>query len=98
LEKSGPLGSARATFSRDPCRLSINEAAAFVGVSASKYRALERRELMPAARVVDGRRLYDREQVHAAFKRLPTTSNGSGEPMPPQPHNDSEDHSWDDLT
>jgi hypothetical protein len=54
-----------------PLGLSLEEVAAFVGVSPNKYLDLVRRGLMPQPRMVDGRRVYDRELAHAAFKRLP---------------------------
>jgi hypothetical protein len=79
-----------------PLGLSLDEVAAFIGISANKYRELEQRKRMPGPRLVDGRRLYDRELAHAAFKRLPTTTgNDHGAPLP---HNDeAEDRTWDDL-
>jgi hypothetical protein len=61
-----------------PLGLALEEVAAFVGISPNKYKELERRGLMPAPRIIDGRRVYDRELAHAAFKRLPTTDrNGT---------------------
>jgi hypothetical protein len=78
-----------------PLGLSVDEAAAFVGVSPNKYRELERRKLMPAARMIDGRKVYDREQVHAAFKRMPSAdaSNDSG---PITADHDADD-TWGDI-
>ena len=54
-----------------PLGLTLEEVAAFVGISPNKYKELERRKLMPRPRMMDGRRVYDRELAHAAFKLLP---------------------------
>jgi hypothetical protein len=54
-----------------PIGLTLDEVVAFVGISPNKYKELERRKLMPGPRMIDGRRVYDRELAHAAFKRLP---------------------------
>ena len=60
-----------------PLGLALEEVAAFVGISPNKYKELERRGLMPAPRIMDGRRVYDRELARAAFKRLPTTDGNA---------------------
>src|SRR4051794_14737942 len=57
-----------------PIGLSLEEVAAYIGISANKYIELMRRGLMPSPRIIDGRRVHDRELAHAAFKRLPTTA------------------------
>ena len=54
-----------------PLGLTLEAVAAFVGISPNKYSDLIRRGLMPRARLLDGRRVHDREAAHAAFKRLP---------------------------
>ena len=65
-----------------PVGLTLEEVAAFVGVSPNKYAELVRRMLMPSPRIIDGRRVHDRVLAHAAFKRLPTTTDkGSETPM-----------------
>lgn len=46
------------------------EAAAALGVSESKFADWERRKMMPPAIHVDGVRLYDVEQVRAAWLTL----------------------------
>ena len=76
-----------------PLGLSLNEVAAFIGVSPNKYLELVRRGLMPQPRMIDGRRVYDRELAHAAFKHLPT-ANGRGTPMTGSAR---ETTTWEDI-
>ena len=76
-----------------PLGLSLDEVAAFIGVSPNKYLDLVRRGLMPQPRMVDGRRVYDRELAHAAFKHLPT-ANGRGTSMT---GSDRETTTWEDI-
>src|SRR4051794_25356588 len=52
------------TPSLPPLGLMLEEVAAYIGVSPNKYKELERRGLMPAPRVIDGRRVHDRELAH----------------------------------
>jgi predicted DNA-binding transcriptional regulator AlpA len=47
------------------------EAAAAVGVSASKFRELVRDARMPRPRRIDGRSVWDVDELRAAFKALP---------------------------
>ena len=47
------------------------EAAAAIGVSASKFRALVQDGRMPPARRIDGRLIWDVDELRAAFKALP---------------------------
>jgi hypothetical protein len=78
-----------------PLGLALEEVAAFVGISPNKYKELERRGLMPAPRIIDGRRVYDRELAHAAFKRLPTT-DGNGTALTTTATSD-QDTTWEDI-
>jgi hypothetical protein len=78
-----------------PLGLSLRLAATVVGVSPNTYRKLERDKLMPGRKMIGRRRLYDRDQVLAAFKRL---DGGSPATSPPSTVRDpATDHSWDDL-
>jgi len=47
------------------------EAAAAVGISASKFRELVRQKRMPSPRRLDGRNIWDVDELRAAFKALP---------------------------
>lgn len=51
--------------------LSEPEAAAAIGISASKFRALVQAGRMPTPRRLDGRRLYDVDELRTHFKALP---------------------------
>jgi hypothetical protein len=78
-----------------PLGLTLEEVAAFVGISPNKYSDLIRRGLMPSARLVDGRRVHDREAAHAAFKRLPTTMGNGGDI--PTTGDDRPTSTWEDV-
>ena len=47
------------------------EAAAAVGVSVTKFRELVEGRRMPRPRKIDTRRIYDVDEIRAAFKALP---------------------------
>lgn len=47
------------------------EAAAFVGVSTFTFRQLVADGRMPRPRIVNSRRIWDSEELRAAFKALP---------------------------
>jgi predicted DNA-binding transcriptional regulator AlpA len=47
------------------------EAAAAIGISASKFRALVNERRMPSPRRLDGRNIWDVDELRAAFKALP---------------------------
>lgn len=47
------------------------EAAAAIGISASKFRALVNDGRMPSPRRIDGRSVWDVDELRAAFKALP---------------------------
>lgn len=57
--------------------LSAPEAAAAIGVSATKFMQLVDDGRMPRARVIDSRRVWDVDELRAAFKALP---HDGGEP------------------
>jgi len=60
------------------------EAAASVGLSASKFRELVADGRMPQPRRIDGKLVYDVDELRSAFKNLPHNS-------------DTEADSWADL-
>jgi hypothetical protein len=47
------------------------EAAAAIGISASKFRTLVNDKRMPSPRRIDGRNIWDVDELRAAFKTLP---------------------------
>ncbi len=47
------------------------EAAAAIGISASKFRMLVRQARMPRPRRIDGRAIWDVDELRSAFKALP---------------------------
>ncbi|ODT80617.1 MAG: hypothetical protein ABS76_15680 [Pelagibacterium sp. SCN 64-44] len=47
------------------------EAALYVGLGATKFAALVRDGRMPRPRIIDGRRVWDIDDIDAAFKALP---------------------------
>jgi hypothetical protein len=47
------------------------EAAAAIGISASKFRTLVNDKRMPSPRCLDGRKIWDVDELRAAFKALP---------------------------
>jgi predicted DNA-binding transcriptional regulator AlpA len=47
------------------------EAAAAIGISASKFRTLVEDQRMPSPRRIDGRSIWDVDELRAAFKALP---------------------------
>jgi len=47
------------------------EAAAAIGISASKFRMLVKDGRMPRPRRIDGRAIWDVDELLAAFKNLP---------------------------
>lgn len=51
--------------------LSEPEAAASIGVSASKFRQLVADGRMPKPRRIDGRNVFDVDELRIAFKNLP---------------------------
>jgi predicted DNA-binding transcriptional regulator AlpA len=47
------------------------EAAAAIGISTSKFRVLVNDKRMPSPRRIDGRNIWDVDELRAAFKTLP---------------------------
>ena len=61
----------------EPIGISREIAAAYIGVSETKFDELVKRDMMPPPRVVDGRRVWVRDEVQEAFLRLPTPKQAS---------------------
>jgi predicted DNA-binding transcriptional regulator AlpA len=56
---------------RDPVGLSMEEAAAYLGISSSLFDRAVQIGAMPAPYELFGRIIWDAEEVHAALRRLP---------------------------
>jgi len=54
-----------------PIGLSREVAAAFIGVSPSKFDELVKDGMMPKPKRIDGRRVWSRASIEKAFNRLP---------------------------
>lgn len=54
------------------------EAATAIGVSASKFRLLVKEARMPRPRRIDGRAVWDVDELRAAFKSLPHEGESEG--------------------
>lgn len=63
--------SRRPECPRDPVGLSMDEAAAFIGVGLSLFLRMVADGRMPGPRRADGRRIWDADEVIMAFRRLP---------------------------
>lgn len=58
------------------------EAALYLGIGASKFRQLVNEGRMPRPRLIDRRRLWDIDDLDAAFRSLPIESGGAGDDDP----------------
>jgi predicted DNA-binding transcriptional regulator AlpA len=56
---------------RDPVGLSMEEAAAFLGIGATLFLRMVEDGRMPRPHRADGRRIWDADELVAAFRRLP---------------------------
>jgi predicted DNA-binding transcriptional regulator AlpA len=68
---------------REPIGLSREEAATFIGISATSFERLVDRGEMPQPRKVLGRLIWAASEIEAAFLRLPRAGDdGNGEKPP----------------
>lgn len=56
----------------------LEDAADCIGISASKFRKLVDDRRMPKPRKIDGRRVWDVDELRAAFKALPHDDETDG--------------------
>lgn len=63
-------------FSYPPRGLGREEAARYLGISASKFDQLVAERRMPPPKQIDGRSVWDRMALDAAFTELPTKISG----------------------
>lgn len=75
-------------LSLPPRGLSREEAAAYVGIGATKFDALVADGRMPPPKRIDGRRVWDRVALDRAFAALPDEAGGRG-------HDDAHADKWD---
>jgi hypothetical protein len=54
-----------------PRGLNRSQAAAYIGVSATKFDELVRDGRMPSPKIIDRRKVWDKYQLDAAFEALP---------------------------
>jgi excisionase family DNA binding protein len=59
--------------------LSESEAAVYLSLSPTKFRQMVADGRMPQPRMVDGRLIYDIEDLDAAFKELPRRGDAAAE-------------------
>ncbi len=57
-----------------PRGLSREEAARYIGIGTTKFDELVSKRKMPPPRKIDGRKVWDRFALDAAFQDLPTES------------------------
>jgi len=82
LMRRSPLSEIRPIPRRG---LSRDEAAMYIGISASKFDELVRDHRMPGPKRIDGRKIWDVRDLDVAFDALPSEN-------PP-----SQGSSWDDF-
>jgi excisionase family DNA binding protein len=63
-----------------PRGLSRTEAAAYIGIGATKFDELVSDGRMPKPKTVDGRKVWDRLKVDMAFAELPGDEDDKGNP------------------
>lgn len=61
-----------------PRGLSREEAAAYIGVSAGHFDRLVSDRVMPPAKVLGSRRVWDREMLDRAFAAIPISGDDGG--------------------
>ena len=75
---------------RDPIGLSMDEAAAYIGVSAGTFMKAVENQLMPGPFELFGRRLWHAGEIDAAMRRLPRQGGGG-------PDRTLAKDQWDDI-
>jgi hypothetical protein len=70
--------------------LSEAEAAIYISLGASKFAQLVRDGRMPRPRLIDGRRVWDVDDIDAAFKAMPV----EGEQLPIGENGGLDDNPW----
>jgi hypothetical protein len=65
-----------------PIGLSREQAAEFISVGTTLFDILVQDGRMPAPRAINGRNVWDREEVEACFKALPYQGSKRAKPAP----------------
>ena len=86
---SKSVTSAKLPFRRG---LAESEAAIYLSLSASFFRDLVKRGVMPPPRLIGKRRVWDVEELDIAFKALPRDTSGIA-----ASYGDPGDNSWTDF-
>ena len=73
---------------RDPIGLSREEAASFLGISATHFQKLVDQGTFPRARALGGRLIWDADELSKSFRRLPYVGEDRGDDQasPYDPH------------
>ncbi len=79
---------------RDPVGLSLEEAAAYVGLSPSLFERLVREGKMPFPRKFAGRTVWDADEVATAFRRVPHTPPANLQPGVVSMHDEEPESPW----
>jgi hypothetical protein len=66
--------------------LGVDDAAASIGIGVTKFRQLVHERRMPPARRIDGRYIWDVDELRAAFKSLPHDDDRAGR-----------EYQWEDM-
>ena len=72
----GTMGSAAHILSIEPRGLNRTQAAAYVGVSPSLFDQMIADGRMPAPKIINSRRVWDRRELDVSFEALPTKEEG----------------------
>ncbi len=75
------MGATQHQPSVAPRGLSRADAARYVGVGVSLFNQMITRNLMPPARAIGGRHVWDIRELDAAFDELPHMDEGSTSPL-----------------
>jgi predicted DNA-binding transcriptional regulator AlpA len=59
-----------------PLGMSREQAAAYIGIGATKFDELVRDRRMPRPKKIDGRKVWNRIEIEIAFAELPTDQGG----------------------
>lgn len=70
-------------FSLEPRGLCLEEAAYYIGVSATKFTTMINEGRMPLAKAAGGRRIWCRHALDAAFDALPEAGSRAAEGVDP---------------
>lgn len=82
---------------REPLGLGLNEAAAYLGLGPSLFERLVAEGKMPFPRQLAGRRVWDAEEVAAAFRRIPHATPANLRPGAMSMHDDEADSPWSEA-